>query len=241
MTAAQPLDGALRTGIDTGLAYLRKVDPQAAADLDALRRREVTRPRVVVVGETGRGKSSLVNMLLGVPGLSPVDAGVATAAYVEISHGPTPTVYAHVPGRAEPIVVDVSELADWATAAGRLPDGMRPPRRIDVRHPAPLLRYLTLVDTPGTGGLDPRHAEVALDAAETATALLFVVDAAAPFAASELAFLVQASTRVRTRSGWRTAMAWLMMPPIDAPITWADSKPAWVSAATASVAMSSIS
>ena len=50
MTAAQPLDGALRTGIDTGLAYLRKVDPQAAADLDALRRREVTRPRVVVVG-----------------------------------------------------------------------------------------------------------------------------------------------------------------------------------------------
>jgi hypothetical protein len=217
MTAPQPADRVLRAGIDTGLAYLRKVDPEAAADLDALRRREVARPRVVVVGETKRGKSSLVNMLLGAPGLSPVDAGVATAAYLEMSHAPTPTAYAHVPGRAEPIAVDVSQLADWATANGRLPDGTRPPRRIDVGHPATLLRYLTLVDTPGTGGLDPRHAEVALDAAETATALLFVVDAAAPFAASELAFLVEATTRINVvvfalakidaYAGWRTILA----------------------------------
>ena len=67
-------DGAaqkvLRAAVDGGLAFLRKLDPDAAADLDQVRRREVTRPSIVVVGETKRGKSSLVNMLIGVPNLS---------------------------------------------------------------------------------------------------------------------------------------------------------------------------
>jgi hypothetical protein len=65
-----------------------------------------------------------------------------------------------------------------------------------VTHPAPLLQYLTLVDTPGAGGLDPAHAEVALDAVARATALLFVADASAPLSAPELAFLTLASERV---------------------------------------------
>src|SRR2546430_11951998 len=60
---------------------------------------------------------------------------------------------------------------DWGTVLGQMPDGMRPPRRIEVRHPAPMLQYASLVDTPGVGGLDSLHAEVALDAVEKATAL----------------------------------------------------------------------
>jgi ribosome biogenesis GTPase A len=54
------------------LAFVRTRDPDAGAELAELRRRQVTRPSVVLVGETKRGKSSLVNALLGVPGLSPV-------------------------------------------------------------------------------------------------------------------------------------------------------------------------
>ena len=53
----------LAASVDASLAFLRRVDPDAAADLEAQRRREVTRPSVVVVGETKRGKSSLVNAL----------------------------------------------------------------------------------------------------------------------------------------------------------------------------------
>src|SRR5687767_13391963 len=78
--AEAALGRLLASGLDAGMAFLRKIDPDAAADLDRLRRREVTRSSFVVVGETKRGKSSLVNALIGVPNLSPVDAAVATAA-----------------------------------------------------------------------------------------------------------------------------------------------------------------
>jgi hypothetical protein len=207
----------LRGAVDGALAFLRTLDPDAAADVDAIRRRELTRPEIVVVGETKRGKSSLVNMLIGVPGLSPVDAAVATSAYLEFRYSEVPGACAHVPGRADPVPLELRDLRDWGTVLGRLPAGTRPPRRIDIRHPAPLLRYLTLIDTPGVGGLDAVHAEVALDAVERATALLFVVDASAPFSRPELDFLVEASrrvnfvvfalTKVDAYPGWRTILA----------------------------------
>ena len=211
------LQKLLKAGIEGSLAYLRKVDPDAAADLDTERRREVAKPRIVVVGETKRGKSSLTNMLIGVPNLSPVDAAVATASYLEFSYAKTPGARAYVPGREDPIPLGLGDLRDWGTVLGRLPDGMRPPRRIDVFHSAPLLQYLSLVDTPGTGGLDSLHAEVAMDAVEQATALLFVVDASAPFSNPEMTFLIEASKKVNfvlfalsktdAYPGWRTILA----------------------------------
>lgn len=232
MSAPANTDAALGkllgAAVDGSLAFLRKTDPDAAADIDALRRRAVSRPAIVVVGETKRGKSSLVNALIGVPDLSPVDAAVATSAYLEFSHGAEPGARAWVPGREEAVPLALSDLRDWATALGRAEDaggsprgpgavGIRPPRRIEVRHTAPLLEYLTLVDTPGTGGLDPMHVEVALDAVERATALLFVVDASAPFSRPELDFLIEASKRVNfvvfalaktdAYPGWRTILA----------------------------------
>jgi predicted transcriptional regulator len=208
--------GQVRAGVDAALAYLRGVDPDAAAELAALRGRELVRPAIAVVGETKRGKSSLVNALIGVPGLSPVDAAVATSAYLEFGHGTAPAALAHVPGREEPVPLSPADLRDWGTVLGRLPDGVRPPRRIEVTHPAPLLRYLTLVDTPGVGGLDAAHGEIALDAAARATALLFVVDASSPFTQPELDFLVEAAkrlnvvvfalTKIDGYPGWRTIL-----------------------------------
>ncbi|WP_018352779.1 dynamin family protein [Longispora albida] len=214
--AKPDLGKMLKPAIDGGLAFLRKIDADAAADLDAVRRREIARPSIVVVGETKRGKSSLTNALIGVPGLSPVDAAVATSSYLEFTHDDRQSVRAHVPGHELPITLNAGDLRDWGTVLGRMPDGMRPPRRIEVAHPAPLLKYMTLVDTPGVGGLDSLHAEIALDAVERATALLFVVDASSPFSKPELDFLLEASkrvnfvvfalTKVDAYPGWRTIL-----------------------------------
>ncbi|MEV4277619.1 dynamin family protein [Actinoplanes xinjiangensis] len=182
----QDLTTLLDTAVRDTMSYLRTADPDAAADLAQLRRAHLTRPGVVVVGETKRGKSSLVNALLGVPGLSPVDAAVTTAAYLSFVPGDTFTARAWLPGGEE---VEVDDLSSWARGHQRT-------RRIEVTHPAPLLRYLTLLDTPGAGGLDPVHATIALDAVRRATALLFVADASAPLSQPELDFLAAATERV---------------------------------------------
>ncbi|GGN87745.1 dynamin [Actinoplanes lobatus] len=176
----------LDTAVRDTLSYLRTADPDAAADLAELRRAHLTRPGVVVVGETKRGKSSLVNALLGVPGLSPVDAAVTTAAYLSFVPGTEFAARAWLPGGEE---IEIDSLDEWARGRQRA-------RRIEVTHPAPMLQYLTLLDTPGAGGLDPVHATIALDAVRRATALLFVADASAPLSQPELDFLAAATERV---------------------------------------------
>jgi GTP-binding protein EngB required for normal cell division len=180
------------------ISLLRETDPAAATRIEQLR---ATRPdvaSVVVVGETNRGKSSLVNALLACPGLSPVDAGTATATYVVFQYGEQWAARACYPGQYEPVAFDPGELAGWISTGGELPDGQLPPSHVEVDAPVPLLRRLSLVDTPGVGGLDAIHGELARQAAEAATALLFVVDDSAPFTSGEIAFLTEIAEQVET-------------------------------------------
>ncbi|QSB06784.1 dynamin family protein [Natronoglycomyces albus] len=175
---------------------LRTIDPTAAASIDQLAQSTHGEASIVVVGETKRGKSSLINALLAAPGLSPVDVRTATSTYIEFVHGPTLAAQAWQPGHDQPIAVPIEDIPNWASALGQLPEGIAPPRRMRISHPAGLLKHIRLIDTPGTGGLDPDHAHIALEAAASATCLLMVTDASTPMTATELAFLVEASRRV---------------------------------------------
>jgi predicted GTPase len=171
-------------------ALLREHDRRAADQVDKLLARREATPSVVVVGETNRGKSSLVNALVATPGLSPVDADVATASYLVLRHGESWSAKACY---AEPIDFPVEDLGRWITGGEQ-----QPPRHIEVLAPIPLLQRLSIVDTPGVGGLNSMHGELAAEAAATATALLFVVDASAPFTKGELDFLATVGERVET-------------------------------------------
>ena len=176
-------------------------DDRAAADRIAPRgsaTADAQTPRAVIIGETNRGKSSLVNAILGAPGLSPVDAGVATSAYLLFRHGPEERAVARFGGGMADIAIPPSALASWATLQGEADPDLPPPRWIEVMLPTPVLRAVDLIDTPGVGGLVAAHAELAAEAAASASALLFVVDASAPFTSGELAFLAGVAQRVDT-------------------------------------------
>lgn len=217
MTAPGTLPSAVRSARQELVALLRETDPAGAEWVDEVRSRRPAAPTVVVVGETNRGKSSLVNALLARPGLSPVDAEVATRTYLAFSHAPAWRARACYPGKLEPVPFDPAELPSWVSATRELPPGQLPPRYVEVAGPVPLLERLTLVDTPGVGGLDSMHGELAKEAAEAATAVLFVVDASAPFTSGELAFLREVGDRVETVvfavtktdafRGWRQVLA----------------------------------
>jgi len=195
------------------LALLAEGLPDGAAEVSRVQAERPGKPTVVVVGETKRGKSSLVNALLNTPGLSPVDAAVATSSYLVFQHAGQDGARALLPGSDHPVPISLDRLADWATVTGQLPEGTPPPRVIEVDSTSPLLASLTIVDTPGVGGLDSAHGEIALAAVRQSTALLFVVDASAPFTRPELDFLTTASesvdlvlfavTKTDAYRGWR--------------------------------------
>ena len=177
---------------------LRELDPDAAALVETQRSAAAETPSVVIAGETNRGKSSLVNAMLATPGLSPVDAEVATATYLTFTHAEQWSAQACYPGRLAPVGVPLPELVHWVSRGYDLPEGRLPPRYVNVSGPVPLLERISVVDTPGVGGLDSAHGDSAMEAAANATALLFVVDASAPFTAGELRFLAGMAERVET-------------------------------------------
>jgi hypothetical protein len=178
---------------------LREFDRDDLADVVAGYAARPSRdtPIVVVVGETKRGKSSLVNALLGRPGLSPVDVDVATLVHITFRYAEAPTAQVFVRGQQVPVDIDVDELFDWACEQGN-PGNEKGVTAIEVRLPVPMLRNLTLIDTPGVGGLELGHGELTLQALATADAVLFVVDAGAPISKTELTFLTRAAERIDT-------------------------------------------
>ena len=59
----------------------------------------------------------------------------------------------------------------------------------ELTYPAPLLRDLTIVDTPGTNALDRRHEAITAEFVPRSDLVVFVTSADRPFSESERAFL----------------------------------------------------
>lgn len=168
--------------------------------LDDLPAIDATGPiRVVVVGETKRGKSMLLNTLIGRPHLSPVGIDVTTSCWLEVTYGErdeAEVALANPASPAEPIHrrCALHEVERYVALA----EVTEPVIGVQVRVPSPVLRDLTIVDTPGVGGLEAGHSRTTLAVLRTADALLFVCDSKQPVLAPEIAFLTEAARRVPT-------------------------------------------
>jgi hypothetical protein len=148
--------------------------------------------RVLVVGEYKKGKSTLVNGLLGVT-VAPVDDDIATSIPTIVQYGDnaraTVTPAANNGESPPPEEVDVNSLADYVSEAGN-PANRRGLRIAEVWLPRRVLQGgLVLVDTPGVGGLGSVHTAATLAALPTADAVVFVTDASQEITAPEVEFL----------------------------------------------------
>lgn len=159
---------------------------------------------VVVVGEKKRGKSSLINALLRRPGLFPVDVDIATACYLGATAGATDRAVAYGDEAPDGVQIEISDISSWASVEGNRVPGSHPPQllhpgvtavSVELAHPL-MASGLTLVDTPGVGGLAAGHADITMAILRDADSVLFVVDPDSGLRKSELDFLARATERV---------------------------------------------
>ncbi len=137
--------------------------------------------RIVVIGEIKKGKSSLLNALVGGPELSPVSSDIATSTVFFLKAGPKEKFLVHhlsrnpeKPGIKANIHKD--EVRTFGTEDGN-PNNRLRVDHIEIQCPSPFLRRgFELVDTPGLGGLFKKHAQVTWKHLPNADAILFVLD-----------------------------------------------------------------
>ncbi|GGL98804.1 MULTISPECIES: dynamin family protein [Micromonospora] len=202
------LDESLRAITERTVELANPGSGRAVAALRRLtaRRRTPALP-VVVVGEVSRGKSTLVNALVGQRVL-PADRTVTTSTWTLIKHGPSLAGQATVQcgdGTIETVPVNtVAALGTYLAVDGQqqLEDlhgaGARCVSMV-LEVPSPLLESgLQLIDTPGVGGLRATHRQATLTALAEADAVVFVIRPGEPISASERLFLAEASEQIGT-------------------------------------------
>jgi hypothetical protein len=150
---------------------------------------------VVLAGAQKRGKSRLLNCLVGHPDLLPVDADIATHTQVAVVRGPGLRVTVQRTDGSS-TEVDPAELPAYASVLGD-PSVLRDVTGLEVTVDEPLLDGLRLVDTPGVDSLTLGHRHATMGALARADALLFAVSAQdQPILRHELEFLAEAADRI---------------------------------------------
>ncbi len=170
---------------------LRSLDESALKSVDRLRKNEF---RILVAGETKRGKSSFINALLGDTYL-PVDDSIATSQAFEIRHSEN-EIYRlrFTDGSTKEINREdltsfgsqkkIDDMGGVIELDGKILDC------IEVDIPAQFLPpNIILLDTPGMGAVYPFHAQITFNLVSLCDAVIFVLDSDRPVLEDEIRFL----------------------------------------------------
>ncbi len=122
---------------------------------------------VVALGARGSGRSDVIGALVGSVG--PL-LDVPPASYLVVNHGHGQDICAYLPGARKAHPFRSIAPVDESAAA-------RPPRRVELSLPDPLLRHFTLVDAPDTETLGVAGGRVLHDAVGRGGAVMYVLSA----------------------------------------------------------------
>ena len=142
---------------------------------------------LVVAGQFKRGKTSLINALLGAEVL-PVAVVPLTSVITLLTYGAdAAATIVFESGKRRPIAL--GELGDYVTERGN-PNNEKRVREAQVTYPSTWLAGgIRLVDTPGVGSVYRSNTDVAQRFLPKADAVLFVLSVDQPLGAAECEFL----------------------------------------------------
>ncbi len=146
--------------LDTVAEYLNRVRELCGMEPEG------EKPLYLVAGPVNSGKSTLVNSLLE-QRVCPDDASPSTMFPVYFKCSDSPFVYLNIRGKSIPLP------GSHIREALKNRKTTRPPDRAEVHLPAGILRWCTLVDTPGTG-LSPRTDGLIKDSLAGADGVVFI-------------------------------------------------------------------
>lgn len=164
------------------LARVAEGRPEGARARDLAERLEGGRFRVAVAGAFNRGKSTLLNALVGEEVL-PTGVLPVTAVVTELAWGAPGATVVHRDGRREEVRRE--QVASFVTEAAN-PANAKGVARVEVRGRWPLLETgLVLVDVPGTGSVHEHNSEAARAALAEADGAVVVLAADQPLSGAE--------------------------------------------------------
>jgi small GTP-binding protein len=142
---------------------------------------------LVVLGAFKRGKSTLINALLGEPllptAIVPLTSVVTVLGYGE--HLNIEVVFL----QGERKKISQPELVEYITEKGN-PRNQKGVRQVDIAYPSDYLKDgVRIIDTPGVGSVYSHNTEVAYNYLPQVDAAIFVVTVDPPLSAAEQEFL----------------------------------------------------
>lgn len=189
----------MKTDADKLRSFLKQVTPtletygkkSIVSEIDKAITTTEDSATILFCGEFKRGKSSIVNAIIGTD-LCPTDIGIATSVVTTIKYGAVKKAVRYYGNLLENADSLKSEEIEWEDIDKyTMGDVLEIDNTIlvELSYPSPFLKNgITIIDTPGIGGLDPRHAILTHMALPKADVIVFVTDAGEPLTQSELEF-----------------------------------------------------
>ena len=146
-----------------------------------------TPTHILVCGEFKRGKSTFVNALLG-RNLCATDTDICTSVVSQIRYGEKEKVTRYYGdfSNIKSEVIDLNQLEQFTVgSAGNIDNTLY----VEIELPNPVLKEgWVIIDTPGVGGLDPRHAILTNYFLPRADVTLFMTDVNEPLTETEIEY-----------------------------------------------------
>lgn len=144
--------------------------------------------QIVVLGQFKRGKSSLINSLIG-KNVLPTSVVPLTSIVTVIKYGEKIKVVVTLLNgkKAE---IKFTELGDYVTE-NKNPENKKQVEKVEIEYPSDFLKSgVQIIDTPGVGSVYRHNTDVAYDFVPKADVGIFVVTADPPISQAELQFLL---------------------------------------------------
>lgn len=184
--AKQQVGDLLRSGLQFFQKNNNELSEQQCRDL--LVKLAEDRFNLVVVGQFKRGKSSLMNAIIG-RNLLPTGLLPLTSAITTLCFGPKEKVFVKRTGWVFEQEINLSELPEYVTEQGN-PGNIKGVVEARIELPIPFLRRgLYFVDTPGIGSTSSENTATTYSFLPQSDAVIFVTSVEAPLSEPEEAFL----------------------------------------------------